>query len=235
MRNEDLDAFSHTVAHDLKEPLAVLLGYSEVLEVAYTKVLKTELDACLQGIARGALKMSSIISELLLLASVRQMDDVAVTILEMGDYIEDIKTRLGDMIKMRNVEIHVQESWPVAWGYGPWVEEVWVNYISNAIKYGGRPPQVELGATELPDSAVRFWVRDNGPGLTSEEQKRLFTPFTRLNQVRAKGHGLGLSIVRRIIEKLGGEVGVESEVGKGSLFYFTLPTEKRPNQPTVDT
>jgi signal transduction histidine kinase len=71
---------------------------------------------------------------------------------------------------------------------------------------------------------VRFWVRDNGPGLTGEEQERLFTPFTRFDQVSTKGHGLGLSIVRRIVEKLGGQVGVESELGQGSLFTFTLPT-----------
>ncbi len=111
----------------------------------------------------------------------------------------------------------------MALGYGPWVEEVWANYLSNAIQYGGRPPRVELGATEQADGMVRFWVRDNGPGLTPEEQARLFTPFTRLDQVRAKGHGLGLSIVRRIVEKLGGQVGVESEVGRGSVFTFTLP------------
>jgi signal transduction histidine kinase len=70
---------------------------------------------------------------------------------------------------------------------------------------------------------VRFWVRDNGPGLAPEEQAQLFTPFTRLGQVRAKGHGLGLSIARRIVEKLDGQVGVESEVGRGSTFSFTLP------------
>jgi two-component system sensor histidine kinase/response regulator len=70
---------------------------------------------------------------------------------------------------------------------------------------------------------VRFWVRDNGPGLTPDEQARLFTPFTRLDRIRAKGHGLGLSIVRRIVEKMGGQVDVESEAGKGSRFSFTLP------------
>ena len=71
---------------------------------------------------------------------------------------------------------------------------------------------------------IRFWVRDNGDGLTPEEQARLFTPFTRLDQVRAKGHGLGLSIVKRIVDKLGGQVRVESEVGQGSVFSFTLPS-----------
>ncbi len=70
---------------------------------------------------------------------------------------------------------------------------------------------------------VRFWVRDNGPGIPPEDQRRLFTPFTQLDQVRAKGHGLGLSIVQRIVERLGGQVGVESVVGQGSVFSFTLP------------
>jgi len=122
----------------------------------------------------------------------------------------------------------------MALGYMPWVEEIWVNYLSNAIKYGGRPPRLELGADPLPNpppqageglggGMIRFWVRDHGAGLTPEDQARLFTPFTRLDQVRVKGHGLGLSIVRRIVEKLGGQVGVESQVGQGSTFSFTLP------------
>jgi signal transduction histidine kinase len=75
----------------------------------------------------------------------------------------------------------------------------------------------------LADGRVRFWVRDNGPGLTAEEQARLFDPFIQLSKVRVKGSGLGLSIVQRIANKLGGEVGVESEIGQGSLFSFILP------------
>jgi signal transduction histidine kinase len=86
---------------------------------------------------------------------------------------------------------------------------------------------VEIGwdgpANDTPIPFLRFWVRDNGPGLTPEAQSKLFTPFTRLGQVRVQGHGLGLSIVQRIVEKLGGEVGVESAPGQGSTFYFTLP------------
>lgn len=104
--------------------------------------------------------------------------------------------------------------------------------MSNALKYGGRPPRLELGGELLPnvsDSSLitsrpaRFWVKDNGPGLTPEQQARLFTPFERLSQVKVSGYGLGLSIVKRIVEKLGGTAGVESEVGYGSTFYFTLP------------
>ena len=100
---------------------------------------------------------------------------------------------------------------------------MWTNYISNGLKYGGQPPRLELGASVESNGMVRFWVRDNGQGLTAEAQQFLFTEFTRLDGIRVEGHGLGLSIVRRIVEKLGGEVGLESEVGRGSLFYFTLP------------
>jgi signal transduction histidine kinase len=100
---------------------------------------------------------------------------------------------------------------------------VWTNYISNGLKYGGQPPCLELGSSIEPDGMVRFWVRDNGRGLTVGAQKVLFTEFTRLEGMRVEGHGLGLSIVRRIMEKLGGRVGFESQVGQGSLFYFALP------------
>jgi len=141
--------------------------------------------------------------------------------LDMASIVPQAHQRLSFMIEEYQAEIVWPQTWPTAMGYGPWIEEVWVNYMSNALKYGGQPPHVELGADAA--GTVRFWVRDNGPGLSPEEQTRLFTPFTRLEQARAKGHGLGLSIVRRIVEKLGGQVGVESEVGAGSLFWFTLP------------
>jgi len=89
------------------------------------------------------------------------------------------------MLEEYQGEVIWPDTWPVALGYGPWVEEVWVNYLSNAIKYGGQPPRVELGATVQVDGMVCFWVRDNGRGLTPEEQARLFTPFTHFGQVSA--------------------------------------------------
>ena len=143
--------------------------------------------------------------------------------LDMGGIVAEALQRLNQMIEEHHAQIVLPPSWPSALGHAPWMEEVWVNYISNAIKYGGQPPRVELGAKTLEDGNVLFGVRDNGRGLSAEDQSRLFTPFTRLDQVSTKGHGLGLSIVRRIIEKMGGQVGVDSEIGRGSVFYFTLP------------
>lgn len=219
-RNQELDAFAHTVAHDLQNPLGIVIGYAEALELDGVG-LSDELRNYVHAIARNGRLMSKIIDELLLLAGVRQME-VEASPIKMVGIVAEVQQRLADMIEETQAEIVLPKSWPVALGYGPWIAEAWANYISNAIKYGGEPPRVELGATEQKDGMVRFWVRDNGPGLTEEEQARLFTPFTRMAQARAKGHGLGLSIVRRIVEKLGGQVGVESQVGKGSVFFFTL-------------
>jgi signal transduction histidine kinase/DNA-binding response OmpR family regulator len=221
-RNEELDAFSHMVAHDLKNPLSLIIGYAQFLRKRRSSGFDEEIFTCLQQIEQSGAKMSNIIDELLLLAKIRGVE-VERTPLDMGDIVAMAEFRLTHMIKESDAQIVWPDAWPVALGQEAWIEEVWVNYLSNAIKYGGQPPCLELGATDLGNGTIRFWIRDNGQGLTPEQQGRLFTPFTRLNQVRAQGHGLGLSIVKRIVEKLGGEVGVESEEGKGSTFSFTLP------------
>jgi signal transduction histidine kinase len=221
-RNEDLDAFAYTVAHDLKGPLSLIAGYANVLNEDYATLSADELREMSGATMRTAFKMRAIIDELLLLAGVRKVE-VEATPLDMSGIVAEAWQRVAGLIEQYQAEIVIPSAWPVAQGYRPWVEEVWVNYLSNAVEYGGRPPSMELGATPQSDTMIRFWVRDNGPGLTPEDQARLFLPFTRLDQARATGHGLGLSIVRRIVEKLGGQVGVESEVGRGSIFFFTLP------------
>ncbi|MBU0702765.1 MAG: GAF domain-containing protein, partial [Chloroflexi bacterium] len=221
-RNEELDAFAHTVAHDLKAPLAPLVGYAEVLMLDYATTIGPDGLRYLRRITQNGRKMGSIIDELLLLVGLRETE-VQFGPLDMVSVVTEAQQRLVAMIEKHQAEIILPDTWPIVVGYGPWVEEIWANYLSNGIKYGGLPPRVELGATTQPDGKVRLWIRDNGAGLTPEEQARLFTPFRRLDQVHTRGHGLGLSIVRRIVEKMGGQVGVESEVGEGSVFTFTLP------------
>lgn len=225
--NEELDAFAHTVAHDLQSPLSPIVGFASILKNEYTTLSTAEIEEFADRIIRNGNKMSDIIRELLLLAQIRKTD-IRPEPLNMAFIVGETLQRLTSMTEEYQAEITLPEYWPVALGYGPWIEEVWANYISNAMKYGGRPPHLELGATvensaDFTLPAVRFWVRDNGPGLTPDEQAKLFAQFTRLHQVRAKGQGLGLSIVRRIINKLDGRTGVESQVGQGSVFSFTLP------------
>jgi signal transduction histidine kinase/DNA-binding response OmpR family regulator len=221
-RNQELDAFAHTVAHDLKNPLGQVIGYAEMTVLYHDTLTDEEKVDYAQIIARSSRKMNNIIEELLLLSEVRK-SEVHSMPLDMATIVAESMVRLADMIQDSQAEITLPDQWPASLGHPPWIEEVWANYLSNAIKYGGHPPRLVLGAETAPGGMVRFWVRDNGAGIEPEAQARLFTPFTRLDQIRAQGHGLGLSITRRIVEKLGGQVGVESHSGQGSIFSFTLP------------
>ena len=222
-RNEDLAAFAHTVAHDLKSPLSNIIGFIDWMR-ARPNLPLAERQEYTNIIAHNATKMDGIIDELLLLAQVRK-ERVELLPVDTSRLISEAQARLAYMIAESGVVIRVPGEWPSALGHSPWVEEVWVNYISNAIKYGHIPPaapRIEMGFDELPDRFIRFWVRDWGRGIPAEEQDSLFTAFGEHSRVRATGHGLGLSIVRMIVEKMGGQAGVESAPGKGSTFYFTL-------------
>jgi signal transduction histidine kinase len=229
--NADLQAFAYTVAHDLKSPLGVILGFSELLESNAAQMSPERIAQSLCSIARTGRKMSDIIDALLLFASVRQADEVEREQFDMGTVVGQVLARLATDIEATHAEIVAPETWPIVYGYAPWIEEVWVNYISNALKYGGHvengvAPRVELGACDNEDgSGYRYFVRDNGPGLAPEERAKVFAPFTRFHKARARGHGLGLSIVQRIVEKLDGRVGVDSAgAGQGCTFWFVLPS-----------
>ncbi|MCD4684401.1 MAG: PAS domain-containing sensor histidine kinase [Anaerolineae bacterium] len=220
----ELHAFGQTVAHDLKTPLTSVVGYAEVLADDYDTLSPDERRHYLWVIDREGHKLSRIVDELLTFASVRNQDDVPRNPLHMGLIITSAMGRLSYIITETKAQITANtDDWPLARGYAPWVEEVWTNYLSNAIKYGGTPPVIVFGADDARDGMVRFWVRDNGRGITPEHQAQLFEQFQRLDEVHATGHGLGLSIVKRIVAKLGGIVGVESAPSAGSTFYFTLP------------
>jgi CheY-like chemotaxis protein len=235
-RVKELDAFAHTVAHDLKNPLAAVIGYIQLIESLNIGALPETARMALAVISQNSYKMSSIIDELLILASVRNMNEIATGPLMMGRIVNDTLTRLSRLMDASGAAIMLPQRWPVAHGYGPWVEEIWVNYISNAIKYGGTPPRIELGADTLVGDDqrpyIRFWIRDNGRGMTEAECAQLFREFSRLDQHRSlEGHGLGLSIVERIVKKLGGSVGVKSTLGAGSTFSFTLPAAEQTVEP----
>jgi two-component system sensor histidine kinase/response regulator len=258
---ELVDSFEHDTILRCSEKLARTseenMGYAAVLVElikAFDTTPEDELWHISQQIVQGTRKMDAIIESLLLLGGVRKQE-VVFEPLDWSPILVEVQYRLSAMIQDSQAEVIILENWPTARGCSPWVEEVWVNYISNAIKHGGQPPRVEVGVTSIavrstnreqvsvppePTQAaltspasgeearggrqVHFRVRDNGPGLSSEQQARLFAPFERLGQTQIPGHGLGLSIVLRIVEKPGGEVGVESEVGQGSTFFFTLPS-----------
>ena len=225
-RIKELDAFAHTVAHDLKTPISRIMMGLDILQQNLAVSLDEQSEQIMKVSMNSSRQMVKIIDELLLLASVRQ-EDVKTEPVEMKGVVLSAIDRLSHVIEEGQAEIVLPETWPVAVGYAPWLEEVWANYVSNGVKYGGQPPQLVIGSELLPDEQVCFWVEDNGKGLTETEQEKLFKEFSRVHDQTIDGNGLGLSIVRRIITRMGGEVGVESEVGRGSRFYFTLPSTVR--------
>jgi two-component system sensor histidine kinase/response regulator len=225
----ELDAYAHTVAHDLKTPLSPMIGYAELL-LEYDRDLSPDaIREELQIILSCGRRLAAIVDSLLMLASTRRQQ-VKVGPLDMAGIVAEAMERLAADIKAQHAEIALPAAWPVAWGYAPWVEEIWANYVGNGLKYGGRPdaeppvpPRLELGTDDDGGPSVRFWVRDNGVGIPVERQGELFVPFSRVGTGSAAGTGLGLSIVQRIAERLGGEVSVISAPGQGSTFSFTLP------------
>lgn len=221
-QNEELDAYAQTVAHDLKSPISHLLGFASHLSAEFDNLSPDEIKTLLQYIVRGAEKATTIVDELLLLAQIRKVE-VTFAPIDMNLIVSEAIARLSGMIDETGARIMLPAEWPTSIGYQPWIEEIWVNYLSNALKYGGHPPLVELGSSDVGNGRIRFWVRDNGKGLSAEQQAKLFIPFTRLEKNHADGTGLGLSIVQRISERLGGQVGVDSTINQGSTFWFELP------------
>jgi signal transduction histidine kinase len=222
---EDLDAFAHTVAHDLRNSLSSIFSASEIMEEIIKINDKNLLCELSNLINHSANKSIQITHELLLLATTDKTE-VELKPIDMALVFGEAKNQNSDLINNSHALLKEPETWPQAIGYAPWIEEVWSNYISNAIKYGGTPPVLEVGAEPLADGRVKFSIKDNGKGLTPDEQKKLFNNFVRLSPQKADGYGLGLSIVKKIIEKLNGTVGVESN-GDGSIFYFILPSTQQ--------
>lgn len=222
-QNAELDAYAHTVAHDLKHPLTSLIGMSRLLNATFIELSEEQKHAALTTIDTTSRKMNDIINALLLLGSMREQQSIQLQPLDMTLLVNNAQQRLEDFARQHNTSIDVPSCWPTASGYPQWVEEIWVNYLSNAIKYGGQPPVIKLGADTQANGKVIFWIQDNGQALSEQQQQLLFGAFERFSPQTADGHGLGLSIVKRIAERLGGEVGYRAAEDGGSLFWFSLP------------
>lgn len=225
-QNRELDAYAHSVAHDLKTPLTTIVGISGLMQSSKMNLTSEQAKESSATINRTAKKMSSIIEALLLLASVRRTDDVNPSIINMRELAEEACQRLEHVATQYAAHIEFAGDWQNAVGYSQWIEEVWVNYISNAIKYGGTPPKIQIGCTAIDGNMIKYWVRDHGTGIALSRRSELFIQFSRLDPRASDGHGLGLSIVKRIIHRLDGDVGYEEAEGEGGVFWFTLPALK---------
>jgi signal transduction histidine kinase len=223
---EELDSFAHTVAHDLKGPLAVLKGRLELSVSSLAKGDSARAAANLDSATQSAERLSTIIDELLLLAGVRKAN-VSTGSVDMNASLREALDGCEVVFRQHRAVCAPAPELPPAAGHAPWITHVWANFLSNAAKYGGPSAQISVGSRANPETGrTRYWVKDCGEGIPHDLQSSLFVPFARIRSDRAEGHGLGLSIVQRIVSRLGGAVGVDSAVGQGAIFWFELPAPK---------
>lgn len=223
-RNHELDAYARNVAHDLNTPLIGLIGFSDLLLDSGDELPEDTRKEYLQIIAESGRKMISIVKELLVFATIKK-EDVHFSNINMKVNLENVISRLRFEIEQKSAQINVEVPILDCSGSEPWIEEVWYNYISNAIKYGGTPPVIKIGSEEQESGYIKYYVEDNGQGISPKLKAIVFQSNNPEKDQMSHGFGLGLTIVKSIVEKLGGYVDVESEEGSGSTFGFYLKKE----------
>jgi light-regulated signal transduction histidine kinase (bacteriophytochrome) len=237
--NQDLDEFAYTVSHDLKEPLRGLHTYASILLEDYGKVLDAEGQAKLATLTRLAQRMDGLIDALLELSRVGRAE-LAMQETAIGQVVDEVVDSLALFLLEAHGEVRIATPLPSIYCDKVRVRQIFQNLITNAIKYNDTPQKwVELGVIEArptdhraqptvhssqASSAPVLYVRDNGIGIPQQHQTAIFGIFRRLHG-RDKfggGTGVGLTIVKKIVDRHGGRIWVESSPGAGTTFCFTL-------------
>lgn len=221
--NQELEAFAYSVSHDLRAPLRAMEGFAQALLEDYTADLDPTAREYARRIVAAAERMNALIHDLLLYSRLGRQEMRLVPV-PLDRVVAAVVEELAPEIQRRGAQVTVEGPLPEVEGHETTLVQVLANLVDNALKFAapGVQPQVRLWA-ETKDEAVRLWVEDNGIGIALEHQERIFRIFERLHgQETYPGTGVGLAIVRRGVERMGGHVGVESEVGKGSRFWVQL-------------
>lgn len=223
-----LDAFCYTIAHDLRAPLRAMIGFSLELLDRYEGVLDNEGQDFLKRIRSAGTRMDHLILDLLKLGRLNTAD-LLVEEVNLGEVFRSVLLDLEGDIKQRQARVELKE--PLLWAQGSQVilEQVLSNLISNALKFVAprTQPQIQIW-TEAREGRVRAYVRDNGIGIKPQHLPKLFQPFSRIvNDLDFPGTGIGLAIVSKGVERMGGSAGVESQPGKGSSFWIELAAAHR--------
>jgi PAS domain S-box-containing protein len=220
----EIDTFSYSVAHDLRGPLRAMTGFSEALLQDHSPKLDPEGQDFVHRIADAGRRMDSLIMDILAYSRLSR-DEVPLEPASLDDVVTPVLDRMAKEIRERQASVTVRSPLPWIVGHAGMLQQVVTNLVSNAIKFSrpGVAPEVVLRA-ETRGGMVRLWIEDNGIGISPEYQDRVFGLFQRLNPVEAfPGTGVGLAIVRRAMERMGGRSGVESTPGQGSRFWIELP------------
>lgn len=223
-KNAELERFTYTVSHDLKSPLITIKGFLGFIKEDSRSGNIVRLESDIKRISDAAEKMQQLLNDLLELSRIGRVTNKPQEI-RFDELIAEALELVHGRISQRGISVHVDEHLPTIFGDRQRIHEVLQNLIDNAAKFmGDQPsPRIEIGQQgELKGKPV-FFVRDNGIGISPQYKDRIFGLFDKLDG-QTEGTGVGLALVKRIVEFHGGRVWVESEPGKGSTFFFTLPT-----------
>lgn len=226
-KTKELESFTYTVSHDLKAPLVIMESFSSILMEEYKEKLGNEGAHYLERIKVNIETMNLLISDLLELSRAgRVVGETEETYIE--GIIFDIQQEIAPLLKLKKIKLIIKEPLPRPWVDTGRIRQVFSNLIDNSIKFMREDeinPLIEIGALNYDDREgfYTFYVSDNGIGIAQQYHDKIFAAFERLKEKETQGAGIGLAIVKKIIEHHGGKVWLESEKGKGSKFYFNLP------------
>jgi signal transduction histidine kinase len=221
---KELENFTYSIAHDLRAPLRGMAGFADLLIAEQAPKLDPEGQEFLGRIKESASRMDRLICDLLTYSRLAR-SDIDLDTVDLEALLDGILEEMAQELRARKADVDVRRPLPAVRGNRVTLSQALTNLVSNAVKFvaPGVEPRVTVRA-EPKEKSVRLWVEDNGIGIPCEHHDRIFGVFQRLQQEESfPGTGIGLAIVKRATERMGGAVGVESEPGKGSRFWIELP------------
>lgn len=229
--NRELEQFAYVASHDLKEPLRMVAGYTQLLSMRYGDRLDPKGRSFLGFATEGASRLQRMVDDLLAYSRVRR-EPGALQPVHLEETMAAVRIHLKGLLEERGVDLRVGAMPTVLADRGQMVQLL-LNLIQNAVKFSPQDrPVVEVGAQREGDH-VEVWVRDHGIGIQPQQQERIFQIFQRLHlREEYEGNGIGLAVCRKIVEQYGGRIWVESAPGQGSTFHATLPA-KAPTPPRL--
>ncbi|MBK5277886.1 MAG: CHASE3 domain-containing protein [Bacteroidia bacterium] len=221
--NHELEAFTYSVSHDLRAPLRSVVGYTNIIKEDYSTILDKEGHRVINVIMNNALRMGQLIDDLLDFSRMGRKE-LSKSNLNMIEIVQNVWRELVSQENGRKLELNIAPL-KMSTGDVSMIRQVWINLISNALKYSQKNPitKIEIGSFEENDQTC-YYISDNGAGFDMQYVDKLFGVFQRLHKMSEfEGTGVGLALVKRIIQRHEGTVRAEGKLNEGAKFYFTLP------------
>lgn len=224
LKNQELDRFAITVSHDLKTPLITIAGFLGFLERDALSGNKEQIGRSVTQINKAAQKMGTLVDEILDLSRVGRFTNPPTDV-PFAKIVSEAVNRAEGLFKTQHVQLEIEREFPLVHVDEARMVQVLQNLLTNAVKFMGKQanPRIQIGCDQGHAEAV-FFVKDNGMGISPQYHEQIFGLFSKLD-TSTEGTGIGLGLVKRIIEVHGGRIWVESEIGKGSTFFFTLKNQ----------